>query len=128
MLWPTMEQKLGSCSQVLGSYEASAVGGIAMSGDWEVEVMVVLMVVCRLCLWASHHCCFLGRCWLVSCQLCCVGLARMGEDPILWVVPEAGLLGGGDNLPVGTSTFHLMLCVSRCVGSGIGQFALQEFH
>ena len=27
MLWPTMEQKLGSCSQVLGSYEAFAVGG-----------------------------------------------------------------------------------------------------
>ena len=27
MLRPTMEQKLGSCSQVLGSYEASAVGG-----------------------------------------------------------------------------------------------------
>ena len=27
MFWPTMEQKLGSCSQVLGSYEASVVGG-----------------------------------------------------------------------------------------------------
>ena len=27
MLWPIMEHKLGSCRQVLGSYEVSVVGG-----------------------------------------------------------------------------------------------------
>ena len=97
-----------------------------MSGGWEVEVVVVLLVVLRLRLWVSHHFCYLGRCWLVGCQLCCVRLARTGEDPSLWVVPEVGMPGGGDDLPIGTSTFCLMLHVSRCKGIRIGQFALWE--
>ena len=53
-----------------------------------------------------------GTSLVVGCQLCCVGIARPGEDPSLRVVPEVGLSGGVDNLPVGTSIFCLMLCVS----------------
>ncbi len=91
-----------------------------MSRGWEVGVVVVLLVVLRLCPWVSHHYCCLGCCWLVSFQLCCIRLARNGEDPSLWVVLEVGLPGGGDNLPAGTSIFCLMLCVSRCIGIHIG--------
>ena len=128
MRWPTMEQKLGLRSQILGSYAVSAVGGIAMSGDWGEGVVVVLLVVLQFCLWVSHHCYCLVCHWVVGGQMCCGKLAKIVRVPNLRVVPGVRLLGEGGGLLVGPSIVCLMLRVSSCGESHIGRCVLWECH
>ncbi len=83
-------------------------------------VVAAPLVARRLCLWLSCCCCqeYLQ---LVGGQLQRGKLARMGEVPNLQVGPGVASRNGGVGLSVGTNIFCLMLHVSKCARSNIGQ-------
>ncbi len=83
-------------------------------------VVGVPLVVPHLHLWLSCCCCW-EYLLPASGQLKRGKLARTGEIPNLQVGLGVALKDGGVSLPVGTNIFCLMLCLSKCTGSHIGQ-------
>jgi hypothetical protein len=84
------------------------------------RVVAAPLVVPRLCLLLSCCCCW-EYLWLVGGQLQRGKLVRMGEVPNLQVGPGVASRDGGVSLPVSTNNFCLMLHVSKCARSHIGQ-------
>ena len=96
-------------------------GGIAVSGDWEGGVVVVLLVVLGHCYRLVCH-------WVMGGQMCCGELTKIAGVPNLWVVLGGGLLGEGGGLIVDPSIVRLMLCVFSCGENRIGRCVLWACH